>query len=54
MVSVVPEVLVSACVEDCGTYGECRLLRSYTYLYAACVCKAGTAPSGYQPRVSSV
>lgn len=39
--SVVPEVFLSACVEDCGTYGECRLLRSYTYLYAACVCKAG-------------
>ncbi|XP_020504763.1 post-GPI attachment to proteins factor 6 [Labrus bergylta] len=41
VVSVVPEVSVSACVEDCGTYGECRLLRSYSYLYAACVCKAG-------------
>ncbi|XP_040027827.2 post-GPI attachment to proteins factor 6 [Gasterosteus aculeatus] len=40
-VSVVPEVFISACVEDCGTYGECRLLRSYSYLYAACVCKAG-------------
>ncbi|TMS10283.1 Post-GPI attachment to proteins factor 6 [Larimichthys crocea] len=23
LVSVVPEVFVSACVEDCGTYGEC-------------------------------
>uniref|UniRef100_A0A672YQE8 Post-glycosylphosphatidylinositol attachment to proteins 6 n=1 Tax=Sphaeramia orbicularis TaxID=375764 RepID=A0A672YQE8_9TELE len=41
VVSVVPEVFISACVEDCGKYGECRLLRSYTYLYAACVCKAG-------------
>ncbi|KAM6918334.1 post-GPI attachment to proteins factor 6 [Xenentodon cancila] len=41
VLSVVPEVFISACVEDCGTYGECRLLRSYTYLYAACVCKAG-------------
>uniref|UniRef100_A0A671W784 Post-glycosylphosphatidylinositol attachment to proteins 6 n=1 Tax=Sparus aurata TaxID=8175 RepID=A0A671W784_SPAAU len=41
LVSVVPEVFLSACVEDCGTYGECRLLRSYSYLYAACVCKAG-------------
>lgn len=47
MVSVVPEVSVSACVEDCGTYGECRLLRSYSYLYAACVCKAGMPHSGY-------
>lgn len=41
VVSVVPEVFISACVEDCGAYGECRLLRSFTYLYAACSCKAG-------------
>ncbi|GLD51034.1 transmembrane protein 8A isoform X1 [Lates japonicus] len=41
VVYVVPEVFVSACVEDSGTYGECRLLRSYSYLYSACVCKAG-------------
>ncbi|XP_008431367.1 post-GPI attachment to proteins factor 6 isoform X1 [Poecilia reticulata] len=41
VVSVVPEVSVSACVDDCGPYGECRLLRSYTYLYSACVCSAG-------------
>lgn len=45
LVSVVPEAFISACVEDCGTYGECRLLRSYSYLYAACVCKAGRAPT---------
>uniref|UniRef100_A0A3B3XC08 Uncharacterized protein n=1 Tax=Poecilia mexicana TaxID=48701 RepID=A0A3B3XC08_9TELE len=41
VVSVVPEVSVSACVDDCGPYGECRLLRSYTYLYSACVCWKG-------------
>uniref|UniRef100_A0A3P8WT99 Post-glycosylphosphatidylinositol attachment to proteins 6 n=1 Tax=Cynoglossus semilaevis TaxID=244447 RepID=A0A3P8WT99_CYNSE len=41
VVQVAPEVSVSACVDDCGTYGECRLLRSYSYLYSACVCKAG-------------
>ncbi|KAK2822051.1 hypothetical protein Q5P01_022116 [Channa striata] len=41
VVSVIPEVLISACIEDCGKYGECRLLRSYSYLYSACVCKAG-------------
>ncbi|XP_072219936.1 post-GPI attachment to proteins factor 6 isoform X2 [Leuresthes tenuis] len=41
VVSVVPEVFISACVEDCGPYGECRLLRSFSYLYAACDCKAG-------------
>ncbi|KAG9262129.1 transmembrane protein 8A [Astyanax mexicanus] len=34
-------VSVSACVDDCGSYGECRLLRTHGYLYAACVCKAG-------------
>ncbi|XP_047658743.1 transmembrane protein 8B-like [Tachysurus fulvidraco] len=32
---------VSACVDDCGPYGECRLLRTYSYMYAACVCKSG-------------
>ncbi|XP_036829495.1 transmembrane protein 8B [Oncorhynchus mykiss] len=40
-VTVTPQLHVSACIEDCGTYGECRLLRSFSYLYAACVCKAG-------------
>ncbi len=34
-------VSVSACIDDCGPYGECRLLRTYSYLYGACVCKAG-------------
>ncbi|XP_012986845.1 post-GPI attachment to proteins factor 6 [Esox lucius] len=41
IVTVTPELYVSACIEDCGIYGECRLLRSYSFLYAACVCKAG-------------
>ncbi|XP_035261912.1 post-GPI attachment to proteins factor 6 [Anguilla anguilla] len=39
--TVTTSVYLSACIDDCGTYGECRLLRSYSYLYAACVCKAG-------------
>lgn len=52
LVSVVPEVFISACVEDCGTYGECRLLRSYSYLYAACVCKAGMLHT--DPKLTSV
>ncbi|XP_063286768.1 post-GPI attachment to proteins factor 6 [Pelobates fuscus] len=38
-------VLVSAylnpCLNDCGSYGECRLLRRNGYMFAACVCKAG-------------
>lgn len=32
---------VSACIDDCGPYGECRLLRTNSYLFAACVCKTG-------------
>ncbi|XP_006001515.1 post-GPI attachment to proteins factor 6 isoform X2 [Latimeria chalumnae] len=32
---------LSPCINDCGRYGECRLLRSYGYIYTACVCKAG-------------
>ncbi|KAM8961330.1 post-GPI attachment to proteins factor 6 [Pelodytes ibericus] len=40
-------VLVSAylspCLNDCGTYGQCTLLRRNGYLYAACSCKAGWA-----------
>ncbi|MFT7812126.1 transmembrane protein 8A isoform X2 [Arapaima gigas] len=39
--TVMTSVYLSACIDDCGTYGECRLLRSYSYLYASCVCKAG-------------
>ncbi|KAJ8413570.1 hypothetical protein AAFF_G00080770 [Aldrovandia affinis] len=39
--TVTASTYLSACIDDCGTYGECRLLRSYSYLYAACVCKAG-------------
>ncbi|XP_007955668.2 post-GPI attachment to proteins factor 6 [Orycteropus afer afer] len=29
------------CVNDCGTYGQCLLLRRHGYLYAGCSCKAG-------------
>ncbi|XP_067912260.1 post-GPI attachment to proteins factor 6 isoform X2 [Heterodontus francisci] len=32
---------LSPCIGDCGVYGECRLLQTHGYLYAACVCKAG-------------
>ncbi|KAM4631705.1 post-GPI attachment to proteins factor 6 [Discoglossus pictus] len=34
---------MSPCLDDCGTYGECRLIRRLGYLYAACSCKAGWA-----------
>ncbi|KAM9208819.1 post-GPI attachment to proteins factor 6 isoform 2-T2 [Dugong dugon] len=29
------------CVNDCGPYGQCLLLRRHGYLYAGCSCKAG-------------
>uniref|UniRef100_A0A8C7DVY8 Transmembrane protein 8B n=1 Tax=Naja naja TaxID=35670 RepID=A0A8C7DVY8_NAJNA len=32
---------LSPCINDCGPYGQCKLLRSNNYLYAACECKAG-------------
>ncbi|XP_069061760.1 transmembrane protein 8B [Pleurodeles waltl] len=32
---------LSPCINDCGTYGQCKLLRTNNYLYAACECKAG-------------
>ncbi|XP_060754563.1 post-GPI attachment to proteins factor 6 [Neoarius graeffei] len=34
-------VSVNACIDDCGPYGDCRLLRTQSYLYTACVCKTG-------------
>ncbi|KAK9408706.1 transmembrane protein 8B [Crotalus adamanteus] len=32
---------LSPCINDCGPYGQCKLLRTNNYLYAACECKAG-------------
>lgn len=32
---------LSPCMDDCGPYGQCKLLRTHNYLYAACECKAG-------------
>ncbi|XP_036081866.1 post-GPI attachment to proteins factor 6 isoform X3 [Rousettus aegyptiacus] len=29
------------CLDDCGPYGQCILLRRHGYLYAGCSCKAG-------------
>ncbi|XP_073648653.1 post-GPI attachment to proteins factor 6 isoform X7 [Tursiops truncatus] len=29
------------CLNDCGPYGQCLLLRRHGYLYAGCSCKAG-------------
>ncbi|XP_029432619.1 post-GPI attachment to proteins factor 6 [Rhinatrema bivittatum] len=38
---VVVSAYLSPCLNDCGTYGVCKLLRRHGYLYAACNCKAG-------------
>ncbi|XP_074424497.1 transmembrane protein 8B-like isoform X3 [Larus michahellis] len=32
---------LSPCINDCGIYGQCKLLRTNNYLYAVCECKAG-------------
>ncbi|CAN2387861.1 2-dioleoylphosphatidylethanolamine) [Pristimantis euphronides] len=32
---------LSPCINECGTYGQCKLLRTNNYLYAACECRAG-------------
>uniref|UniRef100_A0A452FNY6 Post-GPI attachment to proteins 6 n=1 Tax=Capra hircus TaxID=9925 RepID=A0A452FNY6_CAPHI len=29
------------CLNDCGPYGQCLLLRRHSYLYAGCSCRAG-------------
>ena len=29
------------CLNDCGPYGQCLLLRRHGYLYAGCSCRAG-------------
>lgn len=35
------------CLNDCGPYGQCLLLRRHSYLYAGCSCRAGRdGPSG--------
>uniref|UniRef100_A0A8C8REF2 Post-glycosylphosphatidylinositol attachment to proteins 6 n=1 Tax=Pelusios castaneus TaxID=367368 RepID=A0A8C8REF2_9SAUR len=32
---------LTPCLDDCGLYGQCSLLRRHGYLYAGCSCKAG-------------
>lgn len=38
---------LTPCINDCGTYGQCKLLRTNNYLYAACECKAGNKILGF-------
>ncbi|XP_026506612.1 post-GPI attachment to proteins factor 6 [Terrapene carolina triunguis] len=39
---------LSPCFDDCGTYGQCSLLRRHGYLYAGCSCKAAIAVALYR------
>ncbi|XP_037363740.1 post-GPI attachment to proteins factor 6, partial [Talpa occidentalis] len=32
---------LAPCLDDCGPYGQCLLLRRHGFLYAGCSCKAG-------------
>ncbi|XP_008587590.1 PREDICTED: transmembrane protein 8A [Galeopterus variegatus] len=41
MVHVETTVNLVPCLNDCGPYGQCLLLRRHSYLYASCSCKAG-------------
>ncbi|XP_027796396.2 post-GPI attachment to proteins factor 6 [Marmota flaviventris] len=41
MVHVETVLYLVPCLNDCGPYGQCLLLRRYSYLYAGCSCKAG-------------
>ena len=41
---------LTPCINDCGTYGQCKLLRTNNYLYAACECKAGEIRAFYPRR----
>ncbi|XP_046297044.1 post-GPI attachment to proteins factor 6 isoform X5 [Marmota monax] len=40
MVHVETVLYLVPCLNDCGPYGQCLLLRRYSYLYAGCSCKA--------------
>lgn len=42
---------LTPCINDCGMYGQCKLLRTNNYLYAACECKAGEISSGFGANV---
>uniref|UniRef100_A0A8C5S9C2 Post-GPI attachment to proteins 6 n=1 Tax=Laticauda laticaudata TaxID=8630 RepID=A0A8C5S9C2_LATLA len=37
---------LTPCFDDCGTYGQCSLMRRHGYLYTGCICKAGWAGWG--------
>ncbi|XP_006873894.1 PREDICTED: transmembrane protein 8A [Chrysochloris asiatica] len=40
-VRVETALYLEPCMDDCGPYGQCLLLRRHGYLYAGCSCKAG-------------
>lgn len=50
MVRVETILYLVPCLNDCGPYGQCLLLRRYGYLYAGCSCKAGENELAEQSR----
>ncbi|XP_038619685.1 post-GPI attachment to proteins factor 6 [Tachyglossus aculeatus] len=38
---VVAGAYLTPCLDDCGPYGQCSLLRRHGFLYAGCSCKVG-------------
>ncbi|XP_012866751.1 PREDICTED: transmembrane protein 8A [Dipodomys ordii] len=40
-VRVETTLYLTPCLDDCGPYGQCLLLRRHSYVYAGCSCKAG-------------
>nr|XP_048690646.1 transmembrane protein 8B isoform X1 [Caretta caretta] len=45
---------LSPCIEDCGPYGQCKLLSTNNYLYAACECKAAPGHAASVPQQPDV
>ncbi|XP_064294797.1 transmembrane protein 8B-like [Phalacrocorax carbo] len=41
MAKVYLHAYLSPCINNCGIYSQCKLLRTNNYLYVACECKAG-------------
>jgi hypothetical protein len=41
MIRIETTLSLVPCLNDCGPYGQCLLLRRHGYLYAGCSCKAG-------------
>ncbi|XP_072798386.1 post-GPI attachment to proteins factor 6 isoform X4 [Vicugna pacos] len=47
LVPVETTLYLVPCLNDCGPYGQCLLLRTHSYLYAGCSCKAEASVYAY-------